>query len=149
MLSYKFLKYFFSSILLHAKIKEYTICHALSSVWLRHPDNFHKDGYSDLVSVCIQHILLPQGKANLIPQYIDTCPGLEDKEKQQILERFRAVIQTLGSCNKNLSTSDTNPELDEDEQLDSLPVTDDDDQKRYLKGMYDDQKYYLNGMYVN
>ncbi|OWF51256.1 peroxisome assembly protein 26-like [Mizuhopecten yessoensis] len=104
-------------ILLHSKVKEYTQCHALSSVWLKHPGNVGREGYTDVVDVCIKHILLPQGKVKLIPRYLESCPGLTTTDQQHLMDYYSTLHTAKQDGNTSVQVKDQGHEIDVTESL--------------------------------
>lgn len=74
----------FSSVLLHAKVAEYAQCHAIASIWLRNPDNMTQHGYSTVAQLFVTHVLVPQGKTELVTAFLDSCTALKPTVKQDI-----------------------------------------------------------------
>ncbi|KAL5014584.1 hypothetical protein ScPMuIL_008854 [Solemya velum] len=72
-------------VLLHARVTEYAQCHAIASIWLRNPENSTKHGYSTVAQLFVTHVLIPQGKTEVITPFLDSCNALEPKVKQDIV----------------------------------------------------------------
>ncbi|XP_033745439.1 peroxisome assembly protein 26-like [Pecten maximus] len=99
-------------ILLHSKIKEYTQCHVLSGIWLKHPGNVGSEGYIDIVDVCIQHMLVPQGKVTLIPRYLESCPGVTSTQQQDLINYYSTLHASKHDESKSVKFKDASQETD-------------------------------------
>ncbi|XP_069140805.1 peroxisome assembly protein 26-like [Argopecten irradians] len=99
-------------ILLHSKVKEYTQCHALSSVWLKHQGNVGTEGYTDIVDVYIQHILIPRGKIALVPRYLESCPGVSSAQQQDLINYYSTLHASQHEDSKSVRFKDESHEKD-------------------------------------
>ncbi|XP_060588071.1 peroxisome assembly protein 26-like [Ruditapes philippinarum] len=94
-------------ILLHARVKEYSQCHALASLWLRNEDNSYKPGYDRVAALYIEHVMLPQDRFLLVPQFLNSCTFLTQDMKDKMLkhcEKLNVKLQE-DSKSKNTETS--------------------------------------------
>ena len=80
------------SMLLYAKVEEFSQCHAITSVWLRCKDNSSRTGYAEVASLYIEHVMVPQGRYTLIPNFLDSCTVLESDVKQSLVEKYSIPI---------------------------------------------------------
>lgn len=79
------------SLLLHAKMKDYATCSAVTNIWLKNPHNFVKPDYHVLLELYIGKVLIPLNKWQDIPAFVDSCPGLEHKAR----EVYKKQVKTL------------------------------------------------------
>lgn len=91
----------FFSLLLHAKVKEYTQCHALASLWLRCEDNSYKSGYDRVVCLYIAHVMLPKGQLSLVPQFLNSCTYLKEQVKKLIFLKSEELVKSKIDENDN------------------------------------------------
>lgn len=95
-------------LLLHAKVHEYPQCHALTSIWLRHPDNISHPDYKELVTTYIHYVLQPQNKCDSIPQFLDSCPGLTSEDKIELQKNLKQVTSENKTSDDYLSKGSLN-----------------------------------------
>lgn len=113
------------SILLHARVKEYSQCHALASLWLRCKDNSNKPDYGRVAALYTEHVMLPQGRLLLVPQFLNSCTHLSEDVKNKIIthcERLNAemlnesekrdLIKVEEKASKGTSDTDNKSEVD-------------------------------------
>ena len=98
----------FFSLLLHAKVEEYSQCYAIASIWLKDVENLSNPNYLLLVEIYITNVLLPRGQNNLIDPFIDLCPGLTSEQRKTLHNNY---------INKKVilpGNDEKNPEIDTD-----------------------------------
>lgn len=83
--------YFCFSILLHDRVKQYSQCHALASIWLRSKDNSTKTDYSKVASIYVVKIMIPRGQYLLISQFLDSCTHLDEESKCRLLRHCEQI----------------------------------------------------------
>ncbi|KAK3601777.1 hypothetical protein CHS0354_016143 [Potamilus streckersoni] len=105
-------------ILLHAKVKEYAQCHAITNIWLRCPDNASIEGYFDVVQLYVLHVMLPQEKEALVPSFLDNCNFLSTEQRQIIMSEMRQSLaerESKSKDSKELETKASEKPLETDE----------------------------------
>lgn len=83
--------YFCFSILLHDRVKQYSQCHALASIWLRCKDNSTKTDYSKVASLYVVKIMIPRNQYLLISQFLDSCTHLDEESKHRLLRHCEQI----------------------------------------------------------
>lgn len=92
----------FFSLLLHAKVEEYSQCYAIASIWLKDVENLTNPNYVLLVEIYITNVLLPRGQDNLIDPFIDSCPGLTSEQRKTLHNNYiNKKVILPGSDEKN------------------------------------------------
>ena len=112
--------YFISSLLLHAKVKEYSQCYAIANIWLRWKDNIQIPEYKKVVTLYIRHVMMPQEQVVLVPQFLNSCTVLSNNEKEDIISQ----------CEKFWDEQKRNKK--EKGEMQCTVDEDDDDSKRIL-----------------
>ncbi|XP_045190752.2 uncharacterized protein LOC123547591 [Mercenaria mercenaria] len=106
-------------ILLHARVKEYSQCHALASLWLRNEDNSYKPGYDRVAALYIEHVMLPQGRFLLVPQFLNSCTFLSQDVKDKMLIQCEKLNAKVKGDSVKTDTSEekdpvqSNPDMEE------------------------------------
>ncbi|KAF6041436.1 PEX26 [Bugula neritina] len=88
-------------LLLHARVREYSICSAIYNIWMRANAQSWSDqeDISMLVDVYIKHVLIPTGKASEVEGFLRSTQ-LDEASQQKLLSAYEEVIQksrALGS----------------------------------------------------
>lgn len=81
--------YFSFSVLLHAHVRDYMTCAAITNVWVKHPHNFDNVDYHIPVEAFITKVLLPQDRWDDIGAFLDSCPGLKSEQKDTYMKQVR------------------------------------------------------------
>ena len=97
--------FYFFSILLHAKVKEYPKCYAVASIWLKCSDNVTKPGYTDVAVLYVTHVLKPQGQRTLAGQFLSSCTHLDYDTREQIMRNVNSDTNTVKGHETNTETS--------------------------------------------
>ena len=76
-------------------MKDFATCSAIVNIWLRNSNNFSNPEYPVLAEVFVINVLIPADRWQQIPQFVETCPGL-DAEKREVLMKQVGVRGALG-----------------------------------------------------
>lgn len=95
---------YFYSILLHAKVGEYSQCYVIASIWLKAAKNFSDVNYVSLVEIYIVNILLPRNERNRIDSFLDACPGLSSSQRKRMCTEYVETTTQVGTSAQNIDT---------------------------------------------
>ncbi|XP_064633154.1 peroxisome assembly protein 26-like [Lineus longissimus] len=71
-------------LLLYAKVRDFTTCHAITTVWLKRSQNHGKVGYDRVVEIVLAKVLIPQNKWTDISGFIDSCNLTSEQKRQYV-----------------------------------------------------------------
>ncbi|XP_052772698.1 peroxisome assembly protein 26-like [Mya arenaria] len=101
-------------ILMHVKVKEFSQCHAVASIWLRSENNSRKTGYDRVATLFVIKVMIPRGQFQLIPPFLNNNTHLKQdsisailKECESVHTRLETEIEKSEKCVKTELSSQT------------------------------------------
>ncbi|KAL4231593.1 peroxin-26 Pex26-Penicillium chrysogenum [Mactra antiquata] len=127
-------------LLLLTKVKEYTQCHAIASLWLKCEDNSYKVGYDRVACLYIAHVMLPRGQLPLVQQFLNSCTHLTEQVKNNICYKSEELVKSMSVENEDkkvVNDYDNNTYTDTEDcsHLDNEDIEDGDSITKYIKSI--------------